>query len=135
LVKIIRREASCIETFRDQGHELFDMSHLICDGRRREQPITAGKADVDQVEVSSARTNPASVMIITTQQAQVHTAPPGANRPYRDNPLGVILSCREVRSSSPDIDLQRSSARPSAIPCPHSTTVIDSATAASRSRS
>ena len=45
-------------------------------------------------------------MIITTQQAQVHTAPPGTNRPYRDNPLGVILSCREVRSSSPDIDLQ-----------------------------
>jgi len=47
LVKITRGDAGCVETFRYQGHELFDMSHLICDGCCPEHPIIAGKANID----------------------------------------------------------------------------------------
>jgi hypothetical protein len=36
-----------IETLRDQRHELLDMSHLVGDGRRGEDALSAGQADVD----------------------------------------------------------------------------------------
>src|SRR4029453_3451081 len=58
------------------------------------------------VEVSSASTRGASVMIITPQYAKVYCTPPDAYRADRDDPLAVIADRRKIGRRGPNVDLQ-----------------------------
>src|SRR4029450_373629 len=58
------------------------------------------------VDVSSASTRDASIMIILAEHAELHSAPSWPDSTNRHNAFAVITTCRGVCLRGPDADLQ-----------------------------